>query len=210
MVPRRVDDFRGLTQPNRMRLLRSLQREPDRTAQSLATEFDLPVNTVRDHLKVLEDEGFVTRRSVHTGTRGRPPTVFRPVDGTGASIAADRRVADARRRGELLRRITKLPSTGLDDRATAQLDVLYEHLDDAGLEPTIDEETLAIDLTPCAYHALIDEDQQTVCAVHARLVGDVLGQVDGPLAMRQLLPFTGPHTCRLLLTTRPDPGSLRG
>lgn len=206
-MPRRADDFRGLTQPNRMRLLRALQREAGRTAQDLAAECDLPVNTVRDHLAVMEDEGLIVRETVRTGTRGRPPVVFHPVRSSGASATADRRVDDARRRGGLYRAMTPSENDDLDPATQAQLDVLYEHLDDAGLDPAFDERTLTVDLAPCNYHGLIDQDQPMVCAVHARLVGDVLQQAGGPLEMKRLLPFVTEHSCRLMLTRRTPPPS---
>ncbi len=191
-----------------MRLLRALQREPGRTAQALATECVLPVNTVRDHLAVMEAEGLIVRESVRAGTRGRPPVVFHPVRAAGTSAAADRRVDGARRRGDLYRAVTSDDDEDdLDAQSRAQLDVLYEHLDDAGLDPALDERTLTVDLAPCNYHGLIDQDQSMVCAVHARLVGDVLQQAGGPLEMKRLLPFVTEHSCRLMLTRR-RPGTV--
>jgi len=81
--------------------------------------------------------------------------------------------------------------------------VLYEHLDDAGLDPAVDEKTLSFDLAPCRYHDMIDEDRALVGGVHARLVQDVLLHTEGPLELERLEPFVTAHHCRLLLTTRP-------
>jgi predicted ArsR family transcriptional regulator len=184
-----------------MRLLDAVQQRPGRRAVDLADDCGMPLNTVRDHLHVLEQEGLIRGEAVHGGGRGRPPVEYHPVQEAATSPAADGRVTGARERGSKLRAATGVPS-GPDAAATAQLDVLYEHLDDAGLDPAVDEQSLTFELAPCRYHDMIDDDQALVCAVHARLVGDVLRQVDGPLAMKRLDPFITAHSCVLQLTRR--------
>ncbi|MBE7954470.1 helix-turn-helix domain-containing protein [Microbacterium sp. R1] len=199
-MPRRAHDFRGLTQPRRLRLLRSIQERPGRDAGALAEESGIPLNTARDHLRVLEDEGLIRSEPVNTGHRGRPPLVFHPVRETSSSQRARSRVEGADVRGRMLRAVTS-ESPRLGEQALRQVDVLYEHLDDAGLNPVVDEETLRFDLAPCRYRGLLAEDQALVCAVHAQLVRDVLRLGDGPLEMRRLDPFVTPHRCTLLLSS---------
>lgn len=203
-MPRRVGDFRGLTQPSRIRLLRAIQREPGRRVRELAEECGIPQNTVRDHLQVLEREGLVRAEALPSGSPGRPALGFHSVREAATSAAATARVEAARRRGALLRAATGGADGGLGADALAQLDVLYEHLDDAGLEPEVDEASLTFELSPCRYQGLIDADAALVCAVHARLVGDVLRQVEGPLALKRLEPFVTEHRCRAALTRRTD------
>ena len=121
-------------------------------------------------------------------------------------LVSDEQVEQAREkaaqeRGALLRAVTETSGTA-DGAAQSQIDVLYEHFDDAGLQPDVDESTLTFALAPCNYHDAIDQDQSLVCAVHARLVGDVLRQVEGPLALKRLDPFLTPHSCRVQLTRR--------
>jgi predicted ArsR family transcriptional regulator len=161
----------------------------------------LRVNTVREHLRVLEDEGLVVGETVRTGGRGRPPVVFRPVRDADASPAVEERLAQARERGDLLRRLEpELDATEeLGEDAVHQLDALYEHLEDAGLQPRIDEPSLTVGLVPCAYHAAVAENQSLVCSVHARLVQDVLTQVPGPIRLRRVDPFVTPHSCVVAL-----------
>lgn len=199
-MPRRAHDFRGLTQPRRLQLLRAIQRAPGRRAAELASECGIPLNTVRDHLRVLEDEGLIRSETVQLGVRGRPPVVFHPVRESWTSDAASARVTGASTRGRMLRAVTSGGDPALGVDAARQLDVLYEHLDDAGLDPVVDEESLTFDLAPCRYHDMIDEDRALVCGVHARLVQDVLHHADGPLAVERLEPFVTGHRCRLLLS----------
>lgn len=198
-MPRRAHDFRGLTQPRRLLLLRVIQERPGLAAGALAQESGIPLNSVRDHLRVLEDEGLIRNETRREGARGRPPVTFHPVRDAASSTVAATRVAGAVARGRRYRRATGAEST-VDADALRQIDVLYEHLDDAGLEPIVDERSLRFDLDPCRYQGLLDEDQELVCRVHAQLVRDVLRHSDGPLEVQRLDPFVTLHSCRLFLT----------
>jgi hypothetical protein len=100
----------------------------------------------------------------------------------------------------MLRAISRESPHALGADAVRQVDVLYEHLDDAGLNPVVDETALRFDLTPCNYHNLLDVDQELVCGVHAQLVRDVLRHSDGPLEVERLEPFVTSHACHLFLT----------
>src|SRR5699024_9461412 len=208
-MPRRTTDYRGLTEQSRVRLLHAVQREPARCLKDLAAEADVHINTARDHLGVLETEGFVFSAPVDTGRRGRPPMGYWPVQRSEHSPTAQERVEEAGARGDLLRRIA--PETtfasALSQTAQHQLDVLYEHLDDAGMDPAIDSESLTVQVKPCIYQNLLDADCSEVCSVHAKLVRQQLEHVDGPLKLRRLHPFTTQHSCLLVLDSTEEPAS---
>jgi predicted ArsR family transcriptional regulator len=199
-MPRRAHDFRGLTQPRRLQLLYAIQQAPGRRAGALAEECAIPLNTVRDHLRVLEVEGLIRSETLHRGSRGRPPVVFHPVRDASSSAVARTRVEGASARGRMLRAVTAGASPTLGPEALRQIDALYEHLEDAGLSPVVGEEELRFDLAPCRYHSVLEKDQALVCGVHAQLVRDVLRHSDGPLEMQRLDPFVTSHSCRLLLS----------
>lgn len=196
-MPRRRTDFRGLADPSRVRLLRQVQATPGCTVKALADSTGLHVNTVREHLQALTDEGLVTTEAAHTGGRGRPPTTYRPVVDPAKNSAAQERIQQAWEHGDTLRRI--LPpndaTAGLGEAALHQLDTLYQHFDDSGLEPVVDEQQLAVDLVPCPYYRFLDEDPELVCAMHGQLIRDTLAQAPGPLRLQELRPFVGPATC---------------
>jgi|SRR5690625_1322589 len=200
-MPRRVTDYRGLTESSRLKLLHAVQRQPGQDLKSLAAAADIHVNTARDHLRVLEDEGLLHRVPVDTGRRGRPPMQYFPVEDPDQSQPARERAAEANARGELLRRISPELDHGqnLGDDALHQLDVLYEHLDDAGMDPVINPDELTVGVRPCVYQELLEADRPAVCSVHAKLVRQQLDQVDGPLKLRRLHPFTTAHSCLLVL-----------
>ena len=188
-MPRRVDDYRGLTQRSRVLLLHAVQRAPGRLIQELAVETGLPVNTARDHLRVLEEEGLVASAPVATGRRGRPPMGWSPVRQAEHSPVAERRLREARTRGAMLR--------GLEPE--------LDHSPTLGVEPHIDEHDLTVGLRPCIYEALMDSDEPEVCSVHARLVQAQLEQAGGPLELRRLHPFVGRERCLLVLGRRGEP-----
>lgn len=205
-MPRKITDYRGLTEGSRLKLLHAVQRAPGQLLKDLAAAADLHINTARDHLRVLEEEGFLVAVPVETGRRGRPPMEYFPVEDTDHSPAARERAQEANARGELLRRITPELDYGQDlgDDAVHQLDVLYEHLDDVGMDPVINSADLTVSVRPCIYQDLLEAERPTVCAVHAKLVSQQLEQVDGPLKLRRLHPFTTAHSCLLVLGTQDD------
>lgn len=198
-MPRRTEDFRGLTQPSRLRLLAAIQREPGLLLSELAVLTGLHENTVRDHLVVLEDEGLITRQTRHQGTRGRPPSTYHPVRDAEENREAERRVDRATRNGDLVRRIAAdRADGGLGDDALHQIDTLYEHLDDAGLQPEQDE-ALEIELVPCPYYSLMGDQPELVCGVHSQLIEDTLHQVPGPVRLTLLERRPAPDHCRVHL-----------
>lgn len=203
-MPRRIDDYRGLTQPSRVKILHTIQKLPGQKLDQIAAETGLHINTARDHLKVLEEEGLIVSRPISTGVRGRPPVVFDPVQKPGDSETADQRARASQSKGDLLRRLYPALDRAeeIGSEAQHQIDTLYSHLEDVGLDPILDDENLDISVAPCTYHDLIDEDNSIVCSVHARLIQDQLSQVTGPLKLQKLLPFVTPHECKIMLAER--------
>ena len=92
-MPRKVSDFRGLTQPARLRLLRAVQRQPGRRVRELAAELEMPLNTARDHLWVLEDEGLIRREQVATPVTTDPEEVWAAVEALLVTTSAGQHVS---------------------------------------------------------------------------------------------------------------------
>lgn len=207
-MPRRIEDYRGLTQISRVRLLHTIQRTPGRRLQDLADAAGIHINTARDHLRVLEDEGLILSAPEATGTRGRPPTVYFPVTHVSENPAARKRAEQAQALGDRMRKFapnSPRPSE-LSGDALHQIDTLYSHLEDVGLEPDLDEEALTIDLEPCPFTSMIASERNVVCSVHATLVQHQLAQVPGPLKLGQLSPFVTPHACQIALQHKKTTG----
>ena len=197
-MPRRTDAYRGLAQPSRLRVMYELLERPGQALAELAEATGLHENTLRDHLRVLEAEGYAVRVTEHRGTRGRPRDLFHPA-GPDNPVAA-KRIEEAKRHGDFMRSVMlHEDGEGTDSDVAHQFDALYEHLDEVGLEPQIDEESLTVQLAPCAFHDLVADRMPMLCHVHAELVRGVLVQARGPLEVERLLPLVTPHECRILL-----------
>lgn len=207
-MPRRVNDFRGLAEVSRVLLLGAVQNRPGSRLKELADEVGLHVNTTRDHLKVLIDEGFIYLQPESTGGRGRPPMAYHPVGDPETNTAAAERIARAREHHDVLTRFVAdagLRPSALDhlgDEAGAQFDLLFEHLEDSGMDPDPDAEEMRISLAPCPHYRMVGEDRAIACGIHAKIVADLLGQVPGPLELDRLQPYVTADQCQIRLRER--------
>lgn len=201
-MPRPVDAYRGLAQSSRLRVLDALMDAPGIGLSELSELTGLHVNTLRDHLRVLESEGHVCSEVERTGRRGRPRLRFALVTAADRNEVAERHLRDAIRHGDLMRAILPATESALPADATHQLDALHHHLSEVGLQPEIDEEALTIELEPCRFHALLAEDGAIACRVHEQLLRSVLERAGGPIVVDRVLPFTTEHTCLVHLALR--------
>jgi hypothetical protein len=74
-----------------------------------------------------------------------------------------------------------------------QLDALYEHLDELGLEPDLDEKNLEVALSPCRFHARRRARARRVPRArgpHPRRARPL----EGPLEVDRLLPLVTDHS----------------
>ena len=78
----------------------------------------------------LIEGGYVIQTTEHRTTRGRPRTLYSAATGTpdASSPIAREKVAEAARRGDVMRRILAEPDSDLGREATYQLDALVELL----------------------------------------------------------------------------------
>lgn len=194
---------RGIAQASRLRIVDAVMQRPGVSLAELSVETGLHANTLRDHVRVLETEGIIRSMPEQRGTRGRPRALYYPVDAATENETAQRRVDEAKRRGDLLRRMVPSAAPDLDPAAVHQIDALYEHLDEVGLDPDIDEHRLEVSLRPCEFHTLVEGHREVLCRVHEGLVRDVLERAGGPVEVDRLLPLVTEHRCELLLRMRP-------
>lgn len=192
----------GLSQRTRLLILDAVMRRPGIGIAELVREIGLHRNTLREHAHVLEDAGLIASTDEVTGRRGRPRALYFLVEAGAPSPVVERRVRAAQERGDLYRRVYPSVPTALDPEALRQVDVLYAHLVELGLEPLLEEPTLTLDLQPCPLGGLVPETRGVACRVHRRLVELVLAQAGGPLELAALTPFTSTHSCRLRLRRR--------
>ncbi len=197
--------YSAISSYSRVEILHLLQDRPQRTIAELCEATGLHANTIREHLQRLIDGGYVVPQTERRTTRGRPRVLYSAA-GTeaGSSPVARRKVAEAARRGDLMRRVLRVGNGGpLAPDAVHQLDALVEDLSAAGFDPLVDEDELTVDLTPCTHAAADDEGRRSMrCAVHLNLMQSVLAEAGGPLAVDGMRPSCDPTQCVVQLIAR--------
>lgn len=186
---------------SRVRILHLVQARAERTIGELCEVTGLHANTVREHLQRLIEGGYVIQTTERRTTRGRPRTLYTAATGSpeASSPVAREKVAEAARRGDLLRRMLAEDDSELGREATYQLDALIEHLEESGFEPIIDEDRLTVELTPCPHAASAPEHRPMLCQVHLGLMQGVLTQAGGPLAADCVRAAQRPEECTVQL-----------
>jgi len=186
---------------SRVRILHLVQSRPERTIGELCDATGLHANTVREHLQRLIEGGYVIQSTEHRTTRGRPRTLYSAATGApeASSAVAREKVAEARRRGDMMRRVFVDEKSTLGQDATYQLDALIDHLEESGFEPVIDEDQLTVDLTPCPHAASAPEHRPMLCQVHLGLMQGVLTQAGGPIEADCVRAAANPHECTVQL-----------
>ena len=186
---------------SRVRILHLVQQRPERTIGELSEATGLHANTVREHLQRLIEGGYVIQTTEHRTTRGRPRTLYSAATGTpdASSPIAREKVAEAARRGDVMRRILAEPDSALGREATYQLDALVEHLEESGFEPIVDESRMTVELTPCPHAASSPERPPMLGRGALGPLRGVLTQARRPSAAESVQAARRPEECTVQL-----------
>lgn len=223
--PRAADP--GATHPpvsgTRAVVLEALEGQPGPvTLVQLSRATSLHANTLRDHLAALESSGRVRRHRAAPSGRGRPATLYEavPVSGTSeyAALAStlaesiDRRSDNPRADGiDAGRRWGRSLARGASvavplSPAQARRGVVGL-LADLGFAPEPLSRASAVRLTRCPLLDAAQSHPAVVCGVHLGIVQGALEEWGAPAQTAELLPFSEPGACRLLMPgPRPAPG----
>jgi predicted ArsR family transcriptional regulator len=193
----------------------------------LAETTGLHPNTLREHLDVLLDGGWVRREPATRVGRGRPAWLYRPAvaerspvteyAGLAATLAAHLHrtsadpVADAVEAGtgwgEELARAAGPPSA--DGEVAARLQVI-EVLDRMGFDPQVDTATdpgrTTVRLTRCPLLDAAKQYPDVVCGVHLGIAKGALTEYRADTSGAALTPFAEPGACLLRLA---EPAAVR-
>jgi predicted ArsR family transcriptional regulator len=219
--PTPLEVHKALADDTRFRLYRHLGLSGRPVSiRELAARLSLHPNTLRPHLRRLEEAGLV-RREVRKGTSvGRPQTLYSAVErerredrdyrllaeilaGMASGARARERAAGlARDWGEYLAiRVGPKPGT----RAASPLAVLQEAMASAGFDPRFRRGSggrVEVTLRDCPFRDLLDDHRDLVCSVHRGLVEGMLGALKPPLALVEFEPLAERGTCRLVARGR--------
>ncbi len=190
------------------------------TATALAQVCALHVNTVREHLDALVDDGLAARERSAPAGRGRPAWRYRarpPQEspareyaGLAAVLAARIARTSADPRGDALaagedwgRVLTAGQDPSADPREARQR--LLDLLGEIGFAPEADAEARAVRLPRCPFVETAREHPGVICGVHEGLARAALAALGEDRQEIELLPFAEAHACRLHLDTGPPP-----
>lgn len=217
MDTRALETHKALADNTRFRLyhhLRLVGRPV--SVREMARRLALHPNTLRPHLRRLEEAGLVRHEVRKTAGVGRPQTLYaalEPDDEAGRDFRLlaemlcgllttrrdlERAQALAREWGAyLVSQGGPKPGVRLPDRKN--LAVLQQAMDRAGFEPRFHRDGRAVDITlrDCPFRALLDEHRELVCALHRGLLEGMLEGLKPRLAIREFKPLEERGVCRV-------------
>ena len=209
-----TSEHRALAEPSRAHILEALATAPQPLdAAQLAERVGLHPNTVRWHLGVLADAGFVTSSREARSRPGRPRVVFTPAEAptegredyrllaailAGSLSGTETGAAAAERAGESWGRFLverPAPFTRLTPGDAA--DQVVRLLDEHGFEP--ERENGDVLMRRCPFRDLAEQHGDIVCSVHLGLIRGALAEIGAPVTATRLEPFVEPGLCRARL-----------
>jgi predicted ArsR family transcriptional regulator len=218
--PAPIEVHKALADDTRYRLYRTLRLSGRAVSvRELSIRLGLHANTLRPHLRRLEEAGLVASESERGASSvGRPQTLFSVVDRDGregrdyrlfADIVAgqvtgarqrERAVATAREWGAYLVG-RSVPRPGARSSSGPNLAALQEALAEAGFDPRFRRRGRArvdITLRDCPFRDLLDEHRDLVCALHRGLLEGMLASSRPPMRLDAFEPLADRSaTCRL-------------
>jgi predicted ArsR family transcriptional regulator len=222
--PAPIEVHKALADDTRYRAYRFLRLSGRPVSiRELSVRLSLHPNTLRPHLRRLEEAGLVASEPHKDSSVGRPQTRYVAVEheareGRDYRLLADilaglltagrqrqRAIDQARAWGEYLV-ARAAPKPAARRRAGPDLALLQEALSEAGFDPRFrrrSTKTVEITLRECPFHELLDDHRELVCGVHGGLLEGMLAASKPPLSMAEFEP-AGPDgsVCRLIARAR--------
>ncbi|MEH1164314.1 helix-turn-helix domain-containing protein [Micromonospora sp. CPCC 205539] len=209
--------YSALAVPSRRQLLDGIRTaDHPLTVKELVTRTGMHPNTVRFHLEVLIEAGFVSGEPGRRHGRGRPQTIYRsvtpPVPASGYQFLSQVLAAqlDQSRAGGLAEEAGRswlrpegtpaspAPVADPVGAATTRALALFTEL---GFEPvgTSDSASGLIDLHACPFLDVAREHPDVVCGMHRGLLRELVDTTT-PDVVAELVPFARPGVCVARLT----------
>ncbi len=209
--PAPLEVHKALADDTRYRLYRFLRLSGRPVpVRALSARLSLHANTLRPHLRRLEEAGLVaseTRKEPGAGA-GRPQTLYTAIDREGREGRDFRLLAEIltpllsaarqRDRAQVLAREwgaylvgRSAPKPGARHAAGPDLAALQEALAEAGFDPRFRRRSagrVEITLRDCPFRDLLDEHRDLVCAVHRGLLEGMLAASRPPMSLDTFEP----------------------
>ncbi len=219
--PKPLEVHKALADDTRFRLYRYLGLSGRSVSvRELSARLSLHPNTLRPHLRRLEDAGLVAREVRKGSTVGRPHTLYFALE-KGEPEGRDYRLlaeilsgllrgkgpaerAEALARewgGYMVAQGGPKPGTRLPARRN--LAVLQEAMARAGFDPRFRRaggQVVEISLRDCPFRDLVEDHRELACSVHRGLLQGMLSGLKPPLRLAEFSPLVERSVCRLVVT----------
>ena len=217
--PSSLEVHKALADDTRHRLYRFLRLSGRPVSvRELSVRLSLHPNTLRPHLRRLEEAGLVSAAASKGSSVGRPHTLYAALEledreGRDHRLLADilaalvsgarareRAASIARDWGEYLVG-RSVPKPGARKRAGPNLAQLQEALAEAGFDPRFrrrSSRTVEISLRDCPFRDMLDDHRDLVCGIHRGLLEGMLAGSRPPLRLTEFEPLGEHEVCRLV------------
>lgn len=213
-----LDVHKALADDTRFRLYRYLRLSGRAVSvRELATRLDLHPNTLRPHLRRLEDVGLVARDTGRASGVGRPQTMYTAIEGDSGDPGDYRLLTEilcglvrgkrSIERAEGLARdwghyliSQDRPKPGAAPAPKRTLAALQDAMARAGFDPRFRRGkggNVEISLRDCPARELTEEHGDLVCALHKGLIQGMLEGVTPPLELKSFAPLAERSLCRV-------------
>jgi predicted ArsR family transcriptional regulator len=184
--------------------------------REMSRRLSLHPNTLRPHLRRLEEAGLVSREIRKTASVGRPQTLYSVREAEVEEGRDYRLLAEmlcgllrGRRAMEQARDLAAQwgsymvaqggPKPGIRLAPGRNLAVLQEALSKAGFDPRFRRgagSSIEVTLRDCPFRDLADDHRELVCTLHRGLIEGMLGGLKPPLSLQEFTPFAERGICR--------------
>ena len=188
------------------------------SVREMSRRLTLHPNSLRPHLRQLEEAGLVSREIRKTAAVGRPQTLYviREIEETGGrdyrllaemllglvrgKRATEQALELARQWGTYLV-AQGGPKPGAQPPARRNLAALQEAMSRAGFDPRFRRDAtgsgVEVTFRDCPFRDLTEDYRDLVCTLHRGLVEGMLEAVRPPMELKDFTPFVERTLCRL-------------
>jgi predicted ArsR family transcriptional regulator len=215
-----IDVHKALADDTRYRLYRYIRLAGRPVSvREMSRRLSLHPNTLRPHLRRLEEAGLVATETRRSATVGRPQTLYTALEIEAAEQRDYRLLAEMLSglvRGNralsqahdlavqwgayLLAEAGPGPKPGAQPATGRSLALLQEAMARAGFDPRFRRQAggaIEISLRDCPFRDLTEDHRELACSLHRGLVEGMLGGLKPPLSVREFRPFAERAICRV-------------
>jgi predicted ArsR family transcriptional regulator len=187
------------------------------SVREMSRRLTLHPNTLRPHLRRLEEAGLISREIRKTATVGRPQTLYSVLQAEDEEGRDYRLLAEmlcglirGKRALEQAQNLARQwgaylvaqggPKPGVKLPARRNLAILQEAMSRAGFDPRFRREgetSIEVTLRDCPFRDLADDHRDLVCTLHQGLVEGMLAGLKPPIALKAFQPFAERGICRM-------------